>query len=56
MPLYKCIVSNSQGKKIEVLREAATEDFLIASFSNSTDFLLKYDLVNNEKKQILKKN
>lgn len=55
MPLYKCIVSNSQGKKIEVLREAATEDFLIASFSNSTDFLLNYDLVNNEKKQILKK-
>lgn len=43
MALYKCTVSNERGKKTEILKEAASEEALITSFTSSKQFLVRYE-------------
>ena len=54
MPIYKCTVCNSQGKKIEILRDSINEDALVASFTNSKEFLINFCLADS-KKEVIKK-
>jgi type IV pilus assembly protein PilC len=55
MSVYRCTVCNSQGKKIEMLREALNEEYLISSFSSSNDFLIDYVIVENSRSRQIKK-
>ena len=53
MSTYKCVVSDLKGRKIEILRDAPSEDLLIASFLSGDLFLIKY--AEADKKEKLKK-
>ncbi|MBQ3023936.1 MAG: type II secretion system F family protein [Spirochaetaceae bacterium] len=55
MAMYKCIVCDKNGKKTELLKEAATEESLIQSFTSSSLFLLNYSLIDEKKNNIIKK-
>ena len=45
MPHYKCVISDSNGKKTEILKDAANERELIFSINESGLFLISHKLV-----------
>ena len=56
MPLYRCIVINSTGRKSEVIKEVSGEDDLISSFGKHETFLVSFDLIDKKDIYNIKKH
>jgi type II secretory pathway component PulF len=55
MPRYRCVTSNSQGKRTEIVREAPNEHDLIVTINETGLFLISYSIVADDENQKVRK-